>query len=120
MLKSNFFEHLRHEGEVDESDIRFYPIKSVSIFDNRIEQVEILTSCIAGKFIGGYKIRFASGRESNQLPTLETGWFDTESNAILYYLGYFKTYGNYFTADAFDEINRLIPKYSQTKVLYPQ
>lgn len=116
MLKSNYFEQLRHPGIEDEMDIRKYPIKQLSVFDNRIEQVVILTADIDGKVAAGYNIRFSEGREANQLPALERGWFDSERNAILYYLGYFKTYGNYFSAEAFDEFNRLIPQYSQQNI----
>lgn len=113
MLKSNYFEQLRHPGIEDATDIRQYPIKELSVFDNRIEQIVILTADINGKIAAGFNIRFSEGREAYQLPALVHGWFDSERNAILYYLGYFKTYCNYFTPEAIDVINRLIPQYSQ-------
>ena len=49
MLKSNYFEQLRHPGIEDATDIRQYPIKELSVFDNRIEQIVILTADINGK-----------------------------------------------------------------------
>lgn len=110
---SNHYENLRHEGVEDYADVRTYPIETFTVFDNRVEQIEILTTSHANRWAVGYKIRFADGRSVYNLPSFERGWFDSQRNAILYFLGYIKTYASMFTPEAIDEVDRVIPQYAQ-------
>lgn len=113
---SNYFEHLRNPGIEDYSEPKTYPLDKIVVFDNRVEQIEIYTTSHGDRWAVGYNIRFADGRSAYNLPSFERGWFSSQRNAVLYFLGYLKTYANMFTPDAIAEVERLIPEYSQQRM----
>lgn len=106
----NPYENYRIRVFENSGELRNY--KKDVVVDNRRERVVLLIGQVApDKFAIGYDIYFADGRRASRLPSLEYGYFASERDAKLYFLGYIKQYSMRFlpsTIEAADELIRKI------------
>lgn len=109
-LNFNPYENYRVREFENSGEIRNY--SSHVVVDDRRERVEFLIAQVSSdKYALGYDIYFADGRRASRLPSLEYGYFTSERNAKLYFLGYIKQHSARFlpsTIEAADELIRKI------------
>lgn len=109
-LNFNPYENYRVREFENSGEIRNY--SNHVVVDDRRERVELLIAQVSSdKYALGYDIYFADGRRASRLPSLEYGYFASERNAKLYFLGYIKQYSMRFlpsTIEAADELIRKI------------
>ena len=107
------YEYLRHEEYPDASPATSYSTENISF--ERDETVSILTAeVVPGKWVGGYSVIWRNGRRSFLSPSLSNGWFSSEREAKLFYLGFMAGYLSYFTPASRRAINDAIARYSQS------
>lgn len=112
----NQFESLRQPAILDSVEIR-ENLNTISVFDSRRENVKIIIAKVSDRcYAAGYDIYFKSGRHASLLPTCELGWFLSENEAVLYWLGYIKKYASMFSDDAICAVEHLIGKFQQTSL----
>ena len=90
---------------------------SHAVVDDRRERVELLIAQVTNnKFAIGYDIYFADGRRASRLPSLEYGYFVSERDAKLYFLGYIKQYSARFLPSTIEAADDLIRKITQLEL----
>ena len=107
------YEYLRHEEYPDAVPVNSYSTEYISADSE--ESISILTAeAIPGKWVGGYSVIWRNGRRSVLPPSLSNGWFSSEREAKLFYLGFMAGYLSYFTPASRHAINDAIARYSQS------
>ena len=112
----NPFEAMLQPG-IEYSDVIREGFETIEVFNNRKEVIKILIADAGdNRFAFGYDIYFLSGRNAQRLPSLEMGYCSSRVNAILYFLGYIKTYASMFSENVIFEVDRLIGQYLQSSL----
>ncbi len=113
---SNPFESLRNPGTEDAELIRDN-FETIEVYNDRTEILKILVADAGnGRWAFGYDLYFFNGRHADRLPSLEMGYCSSRENAILYFLGYIKSYSTMFSADAIDAVDKMIAQYIAPKL----
>lgn len=108
----NKYEHLRMQGFDDDTERNEFRVQRV--YRSGVENIDVFTADVApGRVALGYNIWFANGRNVMRKPMAEAGVFRTDSDALLWFLGYITAHGKYFTADALAEVRRQSLKLEQ-------
>lgn len=117
MQEKNPYENLRHPG-IDALGTLITPYKVIDIYQSDTENVQILIAHDKDeRYTFGYRITFANGRKADKSPNLETGWFRTSDNAVLYFLGMIISCKRWFSSELIIEARKLCVEYGQTKLL---
>lgn len=112
----NRFIRLKKKGS--SLPIELSQVASVLVTEtSKQESIRINVSrSLSGKYYAGYIVNWANGRTSVCNERLELDYFDTEEDAILYYLGYFEMYIRYFEEETQSDLRQAINKYSQKQL----
>lgn len=111
----NMYDYLRHEEYPDAEPVRDFSSDTISS-DNE-ESISILTAeACPGKWVGGYSVCWKNGRHSFLAPSLSNGWFSSERETRLFYLGFMSGFSSYFTESNRKAINNAITRYSQASL----
>lgn len=109
----NPYEMYRKPGIPESGPIR-HGHRVLPVFSAEKESIQIITADAGYNRVAlGYNIYFENGRNAYRLPSLESGWYVNEQEAILFFLGYVKKYSCLFFKEAIAEVNRQIMLHSQ-------
>ncbi len=75
------------------------------VADTGKEKIYILTAKVCeGKWIAGYIYYRGNGKQSSLMPKLSNGWFSSEDDAKLYYIGYFLEFKEYLSKEIIEQL----------------
>lgn len=112
-MTDNHYEYLKQDLElVDVPDM--LPGKEIPISSHPAEIITIFTAAAYGRWAWGYRVCWANGRTSYRNPTLRSGVFQSEHDAILYGIGFMKSYAEYFKPESVENIRTAERRYSAT------
>ena len=90
------------------------PKNEVPLSGKPAEIITIFTAVECGRWAWGYRVCWANGRTSFCNPSFRSGVFRSERDAILYGIGYMKSYAEYFQHDTVDNIRAAERRHSAT------
>ena len=112
-MGENQYESLRTPREFpDAPDL--LPQNEISLSGKPAEIVTIFTAADYGRWAWGYRVCWANGQTSYRNPTLRNGVFVKEHDAILYGIGFMKSYSEFFQRDTVDNIRAAERRHSAT------
>lgn len=113
MQEKNPYENLRRPG-IDALGSLITPYKVIDIYMGEDESIQALIAHDKdGRYSFGYRITFRNGRKADKSPTLDSGWFEKESFAILYFLGMIMTCKQWFSNSLIKEVHKQTFGYGQ-------
>ena len=90
------------------------PQNEIPLSKHPAEIVTIFTAEECGRWAWGYRVCWANGQTSYRNPSFSIGVFTSEHNAILYGIGFMKSYAEYFQSDTVDNIRAAERRHSAT------
>lgn len=103
MNTKNPYEYLKIDCLADVEPVDYQSKWIITDSDN--EQIIIYTSQLdSGYWVYGYMVNWARNRISVQKPSAALGQFNSQREAKLYAVGFFKLYLDYFLAETKDSI----------------
>ena len=112
-MGENQYESLRTPREFpDAPDL--LPKNEFPLSRHPAEIVTIFTAVECGRWAWGYRVCWANGRTSYRNPSFRSGVFLSERDAILYGIGFMKSYAEYFQSDTVDNIRAAERRHSAT------
>lgn len=115
-MTANPYEKTRHPYEGNELLLPRPNRKMICNIDTDggQERIDILLAKTnTNKYTFGYSIWFHNGRHADRPPNLEMGWFSSEQDAILYFLGMIIQYKQWFLPETLNAVQRAIHDNSQ-------
>ena len=103
MNTKNPYEYLKVDCLADVEPVE--PQSTWIITDSDNERITIYTSQLdSGYWVYGYMVNWARNRISTQTPTASLGLFNSQREAKLYAVGFFKLYLDYFLDETKESI----------------
>ena len=90
------------------------PQNEIPLSKQPAEIVTIFTAVEYGRWAWGYRVCWANGHTSYRNPSFSIGVFASEHDAILYGIGFMKSYSEYFQPETVDNIRAAERRHSAT------
>ena len=90
------------------------PQNEIPLSRHPAEIVTIFTAEEHNRWAWGYRVCWANGQTSYRNPSFSLGVFQLEHDAILYGIGFMKSYSEYFQSDTVDNIRAAERRHSAT------
>lgn len=112
-MEENQYEYLKLSLALEDVP-DMLPGNEIPLSKKPAEIVTIFTAAAYGRWAWGYRVCWANGMTSYRNPSFSIGVFISEHDAILYGIGFMKSYAEYFQSDTIDNIRAAERRHSAT------